>query len=61
MAFTRYGIDPGVSEANTINHVYKSMPCFSPLPSLAVHFQHLDTLSPYFDWRGWWEASAVGA
>lgn len=59
MAFGRYGIDPAVTEENTIDRIYKEVPCYSPLPSLAVHFQHFDTLSPYFDWEKWWKASAV--
>lgn len=59
MAFGRYGVDPAVTEANTIALVYREVPCFSPLPSLAVHFQHFDTLSPYFDWQKWWEESAI--
>jgi hypothetical protein len=29
------------------------------MPSLAVHFQHFDTLSPYFDWQKWWDASRL--
>ena len=57
--FGRYGVDPSVTEANTIDRIYQEVPCYSPLPSLAVHFQHFDTLSPYFDWQKWWDASAV--
>ena len=59
MAFGRYGVDPSVTEANTIDRIYKEVPCYSPMPSLAVHLQHFDTLSPYFDWEKWWKASAV--
>ncbi len=58
-AFGRYGVDPSVTEANTIDRIYQEVPCYSPMPSLAVHLQHFDTLSPYFDWQKWWEASAV--
>ena len=58
-AFGRYGVDPAVTEENTIDRIYKEVPCYSPLPSLAVHFQHFDTLSPYFDWEKWWKASSV--
>lgn len=57
-AFGRYGVDPEVTEANTINRVLAEVGCFSPLPSLAVHFQHFDTLSPYFDWQKIWDANA---
>lgn len=58
MAFGRYGVDPSVTEENTINLVLAEVGCFAPLPSLAVHFQHYDTLSPYFDWKSIWEANA---
>lgn len=61
MAFSQYGLDPAVTEENTIDLILREVPCYSPLPSLAVHFQHFDTLSPYFDWRKWWEQSAVRA
>jgi len=61
MAFSQYGIDPEVTEENTIDLILREVPCYSPLPSLAVHFQHFDTLSPYFDWRKWWERSAIQA
>ena len=57
-AFGRYGVDPSVTEANTINLALAEVGCFSPLPSLAVHFQHFDTLSPYFDWQKIWDANA---
>ncbi len=59
MAFTKYGTSPDVTEHTTINKIFKEVPCFSPMPSLSVHFQHFDTLSPYFDWEKWWEASAL--
>lgn len=58
-ALRRYGIEAGVSEATTIAHVYREVPCLSPLASLAVHLQHFDTLSPYVDWRRWWEEADV--
>ncbi len=59
MEFTKYGTSPEITEETTINHIFKEVPCFSPLPSLSVHFQHYETLSPYFDWKKWWEESAV--
>lgn len=60
MAFSRYGSEPGVTEANTLGAIYADMvPAFSPLPSLAAHFQHFDTLSPYFEWRQWWRDSGL--
>jgi hypothetical protein len=59
MAFTKYGTSPDITEKTTINHIFKEVPCFTPLPSLSVHFQHYETLSPYFDWEKWWDASAI--
>jgi hypothetical protein len=59
MAFTKYGTSADITEETTINHIFKEVPCFTPLPSLSVHFQHYETLSPYFDWEKWWEASAL--
>jgi glycosyltransferase involved in cell wall biosynthesis len=59
MEFSKYGADPSITEANTIALIYREIPCFSPMPALAVHFQHFDTLSPYFDWKRWWEKSAI--
>jgi len=59
MAFGQYGVDPAITEENTIDNIYKEVPCYSPLPSLAVHLQHFETLSPYFDWEKWWEASKI--
>lgn len=56
-ALTSYGSDPEVTEANTINRVLETVPGFSPLPALAVHFQHLDTMSPYVDWQTWWDGA----
>jgi hypothetical protein len=58
-AFGNYGVDPAITEENTIDKIYHDVPCYSPLPSLAVHFQHFDTLSPYFDWEKWWESSKI--
>jgi glycosyltransferase involved in cell wall biosynthesis len=58
MAFTRYGIDPTVSEDSSVNLVYREVPCLSPLPSLAVHLQYVQTLSPFVNWQSWWEAAA---
>ncbi len=55
----RYGTDPEVTEANSVNRVLETVPGFSPLPALAVHFQHLDTLSPYVDWAAWWNDAEI--
>jgi len=46
---TNYGVDPAVTEANTINLVYEKYPCFSPIPTLAHHYQFPDTLSPFLE------------
>ena len=54
-ALTKYGIDPTVSEDNTINLLYKDLlPCFSPIPSLALHLQYDWTISPFVDPITWW-------
>jgi len=49
-----YGIVSGVSEHNTINLIYTDVPCLSPIPSLTMHLQMLEHVSPYVDWRSWW-------
>ncbi len=54
-ALTAYGSDPKITEENTINQVLKTVFCYAPLPALAVHFQHFDTISPYVDWQAWWD------
>lgn len=55
----QYGIDPEVMEANTIDQIYKSVPCLSPLPGLALHFQQTDEISPFNDWQRWWADAKV--
>lgn len=47
-AFSNYGKIPGISEDNTINKIYNDLICFSPIPSLAEHYQYKETLSPYY-------------
>ncbi|MEY4573286.1 MAG: hypothetical protein RLZ10_2570 [Bacteroidota bacterium] len=47
--FCDYGVKLGVCEDNSVNLVYKKYPCFSPIPSLAEHYQYFDTLSPFFE------------
>lgn len=54
MAFTEYGKKPGVTEDNTINLVYRTVPCFSPMPTLSVHLQYKSVMSPYIDWKSMW-------
>ena len=40
----------GGGEDATINKVYQSVPCLSPIPSLAAHLND-DTLPPFIDWK----------
>ena len=53
--FTRYGVDPAVCEDNTINIVYREVPCFSPMPTLALHLQSLGHISPFVSLDHWWK------
>lgn len=55
----KYGIDHDVTEETTLNHVYRTVPCLSPMPGLAVHFQQIDELSPFNDWQGWWDTFEI--
>lgn len=50
-----YGIDPDITEENTIDLIYKEIPCFSPLPTVAVHMQLIDHMSPFVPWQDWWK------
>jgi len=50
-----YGVDPDITEENTIDLIYKEIPCFSPLPTIAVHMQLIDHISPFVPWREWWQ------
>jgi hypothetical protein len=59
MGITRYGLDPEISESNTINLVYESVPCFSPMPTLAVHLADTGAISPFVDWIKWWQQNEV--
>ncbi|MHA2064429.1 MAG: hypothetical protein ACXABY_08625 [Candidatus Thorarchaeota archaeon] len=47
--FTRYGIEPGVNEDTSINQIYNTVPCLSPIPSLGHHLQYKSTLSPFLE------------
>lgn len=58
LKLARYGTDPGVCEDNSINLVYQQVPCFSPMPSLAVHLSSPECMSPFVPWQKWWEANA---
>jgi len=59
--FGEYGRRPDVCEDTTLNTVYKQVPCFSPIPSLAIHLQYEDTLPLVLPTGGWlalWEQNA---
>jgi len=58
MRLSLYGIDPSVCEDNSINLIYREVPCFSPMPTLAMHLGPASVLSPYVDWKTWWDESA---
>lgn len=61
LEFARYGTDPRVNEDTTINLVYRSTPCFSPIPSLAIHLQYEETiplLLPDGGWQRLWDSVA---
>lgn len=55
------GYQPGgeITEANTINLVYREVPCFSPMPSLTVHLGGAEAISPLVNWTEWWEQNAL--
>lgn len=48
--FCDYGKKPGITEDNSVNLVYNKYFCFSPIPSLAEHYQYTETLSPFFNY-----------
>lgn len=48
-----YGIDPSVGESNTINQVYETVPCLSPLPGLAEHVMSVPS-NIFVDWQTRW-------
>jgi hypothetical protein len=60
IALERYGTDPAITEATTIENIYAEVPCLAPLTSLSVHLQQFDSISPYVDWRRWWENAVPG-
>ena len=45
------------SERRTTNRLFQHLPGFVPLPALAGHFQSLEVLPPFFDWRSLWAAN----
>jgi hypothetical protein len=44
--YQHYG-KPGINEDTSINIMYKTFPCFSPMPSLADHLQFTNCLPPF--------------
>jgi hypothetical protein len=54
--FTDFDVRLNVTEDTTINTIYREVPCFSPMPSLALHVQH-GTISPFVDLKNWWDAA----
>lgn len=57
MALTKYNPFNDVCEDNTINLIYKTVPCLSPMPSLAMHVVDSTTLPPLVNWTEWWMQS----
>lgn len=60
--FAQYGRKLDVSEDNTINRVYSEVPCYSPIPSLAIHLQYESTIPlmlPHGGWLGLWHSLAT--
>ena len=60
------GKDPLVCEDNTTNLIW-SAPyrkaggayLLSPIPTLSLHFHFKEHLSPFVDWRRWWDQSCL--
>jgi hypothetical protein len=45
-----------------LHNIYKKEMCFSPIPSLAVHFTNINSifgLSPNIDWKKLWDENKV--
>jgi len=43
-----------------LHDIYAKTPCFSPIPSLAIHCSNINSaygLSPNFDWKNVWDAN----
>lgn len=47
----------GDMEENTINKLFheRGVMLFTPIPSLALHFQYDMNKDPYIDWKRWWD------
>jgi hypothetical protein len=55
-AMGKHAVDM-VMEDETINRLFseRGYILFTPIPSLALHFQYDSNKDPYIDWRSWWE------
>ncbi len=60
MALTHYTPFNDVHEKNTIDLMYQTVPCLSPMPALAVHIVDKN-MPPVVDWIAWWNQSALSA
>jgi glycosyltransferase involved in cell wall biosynthesis len=58
IGLTRYEPE-AVTEADTINRIYETVPCFSPMPSLAAHLVDGGFMPRLVNWISWWEGSKV--
>lgn len=61
-----YDTDPSVNEDNSRNVIwtgpYKNAGgayLLSPIPTLSLHFHFKEHLSPFVDWKEWWEKNEV--
>lgn len=46
------------SEKKTTDLLFKHIPGFSPIPAVAIHFQTIDCLPPFFDWQTLWKKAS---
>lgn len=59
MRMSLYKIDPEVSEQSSVNYMWREdVKLFSPVPTLALHMQDETIISPYIDWKKWWDEYA---
>ncbi len=59
IGLAQYGIDPNITEENTIQEIYKTVPCLCPMPGIAMHFQQIDEIPPFTNWKKLWAESKV--
>ena len=53
--FTLLDRIPNCYEADTINKIYEKVPCFSPIPSLALHLGESGSEAPFVEWTSLWD------